>query len=393
MDGQVVDSSELEESSLPRSARVDAAKRSVKPAASAEPAIILAAANETLAPPIVLPPVPRRGFRLRQAAGLVRRVLIFGTGERALQARKVLLESDCPVDIVGFYASPKEPTGHISGVAVFGPALSLKRTAVALKADEIVIAVQDRRGGVLPLRELLDCRLHGIRIYDLVSHFEEHLGELPIDAINASWLIFGDGFRQGPARKAVKRAFDVFCSLALLILGLPIMALAALCIAAESGLPVLYRQERVGMNNRRIYVIKFRSMRVDAEKEGKPIWASTNDSRVTRVGKIIRKLRIDELPQLVSVLKGDMSLVGPRPERPFFVEQLTAEIPYYAVRHSLKPGLTGWAQVRYQYGACKEESAKKLQYDLYYVKNHSLLLDLKILFATIAVVLTGKGAQ
>jgi sugar transferase (PEP-CTERM system associated) len=255
------------------------------------------------------------------------------------------------------------------------------------------VAVGDRRGGVLPLRELLDCKLNGIRVFDMSSHYEHHLGQIPLDSLNASWLIFGNGFRQDLARRLVKRAFDIVCSVTLLVLSLPIMLLAALAIAWESGLPILYRQERIGHNNRSFHVIKFRSMRIDAEKDGCPQWASSNDSRVTRVGKIIRKLRIDELPQLISVLKGDMSLVGPRPERPFFVEQLTAEVPFYAVRHSLKPGLTGWAQVRYSYGACKDDAVRKLQYDLYYVKNHSLLLDLKILFSTIGVVLTGKGAQ
>lgn len=171
------------------------------------------------------------------------------------------------------------------------------------------------------------------------------------------------------------------------------MALAALLIVVEDGFPLLYRQERVGLNGRLFNVIKFRSMRRDAEKDGKPIWAQAQDNRATRVGQVIRKLRVDELPQLFSVLKGDMSLVGPRPERPFFVDQLTKEIPFYAVRHSVKPGVTGWAQVRYHYGATVEDSAEKLQYDLYYVKNHSLFLDIVVLFETVGVVLTGKGAH
>ena len=171
------------------------------------------------------------------------------------------------------------------------------------------------------------------------------------------------------------------------------MLIAAVFIVLEDGFPLLYRRERVGLNGRLFNVIKFRSMRRDAEKDGKPVWARAKDNRVTRVGQIIRKLRIDELPQLFSVLKGDMSLVGPRPERPFFVDQLTKEIPFYAVRHSVKPGVTGWAQVRYHYGATVEDSAEKLQYDLYYVKNHSLFLDLVVLFETVGVVLTGKGAH
>jgi exopolysaccharide biosynthesis polyprenyl glycosylphosphotransferase len=177
------------------------------------------------------------------------------------------------------------------------------------------------------------------------------------------------------------------------VLSAPIMAITALLIKLESPGPMLYRQERVGQANKTFFVTKFRSMRTDAEKDGKPQWATTNDSRVTRVGNVIRKLRIDELPQLFNVLKGEMSLVGPRPERPFFVEQLTKDIPFYAVRHSVKPGLTGWAQVRYHYGSTVEDSQQKLQFDLYYVKNHTLFLDLVVLMETVGVVLTGKGAR
>lgn len=245
----------------------------------------------------------------------------------------------------------------------------------------------------MPLRELLDCKLQGIKVVDLASHFEQTLGQIRLDSLYAGWLIFGDGFRQGSIRSGVKRLFDIVCASILILISLPIMAIAAVFIVLEDGFPLIYRQERVGLNGRLFNVIKFRSMRRDAEKDGKPVWARAKDNRVTRVGQIIRKLRIDELPQLFSVLKGDMSLVGPRPERPFFVDQLTKEIPFYAVRHSVKPGVTGWAQVRYHYGATVEDSAEKLQYDLYYVKNHSLFLDLVILFETVGVVLTGKGAH
>jgi len=255
------------------------------------------------------------------------------------------------------------------------------------------VAVTERRGGVLPLRELLDCKLAGVRVLDLASHFEQTLGQIRLDSLYAGWLIFGDGFRQGFWRTTIKRAFDVVCALILLILAAPVMALASLAIILESGMPLFYRQGRVGLNGRLFNVIKFRSMRTDAEKDGKPRWATAGDDRVTRVGRIIRKLRIDELPQLISVLNGDMSLVGPRPERPYFVDQLTREIPFYAVRHSVKPGVTGWAQERYHYGASVEDSAEKLQYDLYYVKNHTLFLDILVLFETIGVVLTAKGAQ
>jgi exopolysaccharide biosynthesis polyprenyl glycosylphosphotransferase len=194
-------------------------------------------------------------------------------------------------------------------------------------------------------------------------------------------------------RTVVKRMFDLLCATLLIVLALPVMLLTGTFILLESGGPILYRQERVGLNGRLFNVIKFRSMRLDAEQDGKPRWALAADDRVTRVGRFIRKLRIDELPQLFSVLSGDMSLVGPRPERPYFVDKLTQELPYYAVRQSVKPGVTGWAQVRYHYGASVEDAAEKLQYDLYYVKNHSLFLDLVVLFETVGVVLMGTGAQ
>ncbi len=270
---------------------------------------------------------------------------------------------------------------------------SLLDTAKALDVHEIVVALSERRGGSMPLRELLDCKLHGIRVMDLASYFEQALGQIRLESLYAGWLIFGDGFRQGLFRSAVKRLFDIVSALILLILAAPVILVTSLLIIIESGAPVLYLQERVGRNGRLFKVIKFRSMRTDAEKDGKPIWAQKQDDRTTKIGRIIRKLRIDELPQLYCVLRGDMSLVGPRPERQFFVDQLTNEIPFYAVRHSVKPGLTGWAQVRYHYGATVEDSAEKLQYDLYYVKNHSLLLDLIIMFETVVVVLTGKGAH
>lgn len=324
---------------------------------------------------------------------LNRRILVFGTGEHAAAVQRALQKSDPTAEIVGFFPSPNNEESVVPKDLILPRSQSLTDTAKALKVDEIVVAITERRGGSMPLRELLDCKLHGIKVLDLASHFEQTLGQIRLDSLYAGWLIFGDGFRQGTLRTIIKRIFDVMCALILIILALPVMLLTSILIVAENGFPVLYRQERVGLNGRLFKVIKFRSMRRDAEKDGKPVWASAADTRVTKVGKVIRKLRIDELPQLFSVLKGDMSLVGPRPERPFFVDQLTKEIPFYAVRHSVKPGVTGWAQVRYHYGATVEDSAEKLQYDLYYVKNHSLFLDLLVLFETVGVVLTGKGAQ
>jgi sugar transferase (PEP-CTERM system associated) len=324
---------------------------------------------------------------------LTRRILVFGTGARAIAVKRALNKSDPSAEILGFFPSPNDEEIAVPGNMILSRNHSLTDTAVKMKADEIVVALTERRGGSMPLRELLDCKLQGIRVLDLASHFEQTLGQIRLESLYAGWLIFGDGFQQGAMRTIIKRLFDIVCASILILLSLPIMAVTAVAIVAENGFPILYRQERVGLNGRLFNVIKFRSMRRDAEKDGKPIWATAQDDRATKVGKIIRKLRIDELPQLFSVLKGDMSLVGPRPERPFFVDQLTKEIPFYAVRHSVKPGVTGWAQVRYHYGATVEDSAEKLQYDLYYVKNHSLFLDLLVLFDTVGVVLTGKGAH
>lgn len=324
---------------------------------------------------------------------LRRRILVFGTGQQALAVKRALDHSDPSAEIIGFFPGSNEDQPHVDASMILNREHSLSDTASKLAVDEIVVALSERRGGSMPLRELLDCKLRGVRVLDIASHFEQTLGQIRLDSLYAGWLIFGDGFSQGALRTIVKQIFDIICASVLIALALPVMLLTAITIAIEDGFPVLYRQERVGLNGRLFKVIKFRSMRRDAEKEGKPVWAKAVDNRVTRSGQIIRKLRIDELPQLFSVFKGEMSLVGPRPERPFFVDQLTKEIPFYAVRHSVKPGVTGWAQVRYHYGATVEDSAEKLQYDLYYVKNHSLFLDMVILFETVGVVLTGKGAH
>ena len=321
------------------------------------------------------------------------RVLVYGAGRRAELVGKTLKKSDPNVDLVGYYASPNETVKEVSAWGLLSTEKSLTDIVREHHVDQIVVALSERRGGSMPLRELLDCKLQGVRVVDIATYFEITLGQIRLDAVSAGWLIFGEGFNQGLVRTMVKRLFDIVCATVLILLSLPVMLVAGISILVESGDPIFYLQERVGLNGRLFNVVKFRSMRTDAEKDGKPRWASAIDDRVTRVGRVIRKLRIDELPQLFSVLNGDMSLVGPRPERPFFVDKLTQEMPYYAVRQSIKPGLTGWAQVRYHYGASVEDSAEKLQYDLYYVKNHSLFLDIVILFETVGVVLMGKGAQ
>lgn len=294
--------------------------------------------------------------------------------------------------IVGFVPLPDEEL-QVPASSVLPRMDSLMSLVNRLKVREIIIAIQERRGGCFPIQDLLECKLNGVKVTDSAAFFEREQGKIRVNSLYPSWLIFGGGFDQSPLRTAIKRVFDVVASSILLIITLPVMVVTALCILLEDGSPVFYRQERVGKGGKTFMVAKFRSMRNDAEKGGKPQWALTNDPRVTRVGRIIRKLRIDELPQIFNVLNGDMSFVGPRPERPYFVNQLIAEIPYYNVRHSVKPGITGWAQVRYQYGASVEDAIEKLQYDLYYVKNHSLFLDVIILIETIEVVLLGKGGR
>jgi sugar transferase (PEP-CTERM system associated) len=339
--------------------------------------------------------VLRRAYLLHFASAPARRtrILIYGAGSAALVVADTLRSADPNADIVGHVAGPNEKEPAVPRTQLLPMNKPLPVLARELDVDEIVVALTERRAGSMPLRQLLDCKASGTKVHDLNTHFEKTLGQIRIDFLSASWLIFGDGFNQGAWRTFVKRVFDIVSATLLCLVSAPVMLLTALLIKLESPGPVLYRQERVGQNGRSFSIAKFRSMRVDAEGDGKPVWAAANDNRVTRVGQVIRKLRIDELPQLFNVLRGEMSLVGPRPERPFFVERLTQDIPFFALRHSVKPGVTGWAQVRYPYGATVEDSLQKLQYDLYYVKNHTLFLDLVVLMETVGVVLTGKGAR
>ncbi|MCH9638273.1 MAG: TIGR03013 family PEP-CTERM/XrtA system glycosyltransferase [Betaproteobacteria bacterium] len=270
---------------------------------------------------------------------------------------------------------------------------SLAMLVKKYNVEEIIIATEERRGGSFPIQELLECKMHGIEVTDIASYFERERKHIRMDSLNPSWLVFGGGFDQSFLRSAIKRIFDVIASVILLIVTLPIMLITIILILIEDGFPVFYRQERVGKGGDSFMVLKFRSMSKNAEQGQKPQWATTDDPRVTNVGRIMRKLRIDELPQIVNVLKNEMSFVGPRPERPFFVDMLGAQVPYYNIRHSIKPGITGWAQVRYPYGSSVEDAIEKLQYDLYYVKNHSLFFDFVILIHTVEVVLFGKGGR
>jgi sugar transferase (PEP-CTERM system associated) len=338
------------------------------------------------------------GYLARRAAVGARRVLIVGTGPDARSvAADLSADRGARHTLVGFYAThgdgPAAEPGAGLSAQVFPASCSIDELVQKYRVDEIIVAVREQRGGGVPMDQLLACRIRGIPVLDLAGFFERAKGEVPTDSLKASWLVYGHGFVQDGVRTAIKRAFDIVMSSVLLLIASPIMIVTALAIKLESAGPVIYRQERVGLGGRIFMCLKFRSMRADAEKDGVARWATKNDSRVTRVGAFIRKCRIDELPQLISVLRGEMSLVGPRPERPSFVQQLQAEIPFYDIRHSMKPGVTGWAQVRYSYGASVEDARRKHQFDLYYVKNHSLFLDLLVLVETVSVVLFREGAQ
>jgi len=333
-------------------------------------------------------------FKWSSLGVLQPRALVLGIGE---SAKELIIQ---PEDDFG-YRRPR----IIGFIPFYGeercvPAadvLASGETLVSLVAQynvsEIIIATQERRGGSFPIQELLECKMHGIKVTDVATFFEREKGHIRMDSLYPSWLVFGGGFDQSMFRSVIKRVFDVFACVILLVVAIPIMIITAILILIEDGYPVFYRQERVGKGGDTFMVLKFRSMRKNAEKDQAPQWATENDPRITRIGRVIRKLRIDELPQILNVLKNEMSFVGPRPERPYFVDSLCAKVPYYNFRHTIKPGITGWAQVRYPYGSSVEDAIEKLQYDLYYVKNHSLFLDVIILIDTVEVVLFGKGGR
>jgi sugar transferase (PEP-CTERM system associated) len=324
-----------------------------------------------------------------------RRVVIFGAGDRAAQIRR-LSEAGSGGNFVpaAFIAFGRANTTLEDSAVDLGEMQDSERLyefAMGCGAREIVIATDDRRG--LPVRALLSCKARGIAVTEFLTFCERESGRVDLDALRPSWLIYSDGFRVSWADRAVKRMFDVVVSITMLGLTLPLLLMTAIAIKLEDGGPIFYSQERVGLFGRRFILHKFRSMRQDAEPSGVPQWAAQRDSRVTRVGWFIRKVRIDELPQLINVLKGDMSFIGPRPERPYFVEQLRDDNPFYGERHAVKPGITGWAQISQPYGASLQDARQKLSYDLYYVKNHNLLLDIIILIQTVRVILFGEGAR
>jgi sugar transferase (PEP-CTERM system associated) len=333
-------------------------------------------------------------FRLMNLDGLKKRVLVYGHSVHMVAFTRMRRRSDrAGYHLVGIVHHPGDPVDPL-GEAVFEAPNGLKALCKELDIDELVVALKDRRH-VLPVKELLECRLAGISVIEFISFMERETGRIQLDLLSPGWMTFGEGFRRDGVRRFTARALDFIASVVLLLAASPFMVLAVLAIWLEDGRKgagVFYRQVRVGFEGKPFELIKFRSMRADAEAGGAQ-WAKANDSRVTRVGAFIRKTRIDELPQLLNVLRGHMSFVGPRPERPEFVRELEEKIPYYVYRHSVKPGITGWAQISYPYGSSIEDAKQKLQYDLYYVKNHNLMLDLTILLQTVEVVLMGKGAR
>ncbi|MES9824677.1 MAG: TIGR03013 family XrtA/PEP-CTERM system glycosyltransferase [Candidatus Thiodiazotropha endolucinida] len=325
---------------------------------------------------------------------LKRRVLVLGVGINADRIEESVKAKDTVGIVVVGYVNLGDRIELIDEDRQVVKDQTLLEISNRLAVDEIVVAVDDRRKK-LPNHELLECKIKGIQILDLLTFFEKELSIINIDLLYPSWMLYTDGYRQRALNRTIKKTFDMIVGIVIFIVSAPVMVLVTLASLIESGGrdPILYSQVRVGKNGKLFKVYKFRSMRTDAEADGVARWASKNDTRITKLGGFLRKTRLDELPQIFNILNGDMSLVGPRPERPEFVLQLSNDIPYYLQRHWVKPGLTGWAQLLYPYGASEEDAKRKLEYDLYYVKNASTMLDFIILLQTIEVVLLGKGAQ
>jgi len=294
--------------------------------------------------------------------------------------------------LTGFVTAAAGRVENHFGIPVLGSAHQMEAIAHEHGISRIIVALEDRRGA-LPIRELVTVRVQGVRVEDATTALSALTGRIALHAVRPSWFVFSDGFYRSRWNDVLKRVLDIFGSICGLILSSPVMLLVALAIKLDSRGPVFYRQTRVGGKRKHFEVIKFRSMRVDAEKGTGAQWAQEDDPRVTRVGRFLRKYRLDEFPQFLNVIRGDMSFVGPRPERPCFVEELRKAIPYYDERHSVRPGITGWAQVQYSYGSSVEDAFKKLEFDLFYLKNMSITFDLAIIFRTIRIVTGGQGGR
>ncbi len=329
-----------------------------------------------------------------QLTAPVQHVVILGTGSLAASlAREINLRNDLTMRLAGFVsASPGPAEESLNGVPVLGSAADLEEIARSRPVARIIVALEDRRG-VMPVRELVSLRVRGVQIEEAASTLSALTGRVSLGAVRPSWFVFSDGFHRSQWNEILKRLLDLLAATAGLLLSLPIMLLVAIAVRLDSKGPVLYRQTRVGLMGKSFEVLKFRSMRQDAERYTGAQWAVENDPRITRVGRFLRKYRLDELPQFWNVIRGEMSFVGPRPERPCFVEELRRVIPYYDERHSVRPGITGWAQVQLHYGASVEDALAKLEYDLFYLKNMSILFDLAIIFQTVRIVIGGNGAR
>jgi sugar transferase (PEP-CTERM system associated) len=324
----------------------------------------------------------------------LQRVAILGTGQLALEvARELTRRPDLNLQLVGFVGGTAGPEGEkIFGFPVLGTAGEMERIASDCDISKIVVALEDRRG-VLPVRELVSLKVRGVRVDDASSALSALTGRVVLRTLKPSWVVFSDGFHRSKWNDLAKRTLDLAFGIVGLVLSLPLMGLVAAAVKLDSKGPVFYRQVRVGRMNRHFQVLKFRSMGTDAERENRAQWAVENDPRVTKVGRFIRKYRLDELPQFINVIGGDMSFVGPRPERPEFVQDLRKTIPYYDERHTIRPGITGWAQVQYKYGASVEDAFSKLEFDLFYLKNMSVAFDVAIIVRTIRIVLTGHEGR
>ncbi|MDH3972735.1 MAG: TIGR03013 family PEP-CTERM/XrtA system glycosyltransferase [Deltaproteobacteria bacterium] len=322
------------------------------------------------------------------------KVLLIGTGDLAQKiGSKIYTEPHHGLHLAGFIDdNPHQADQGNVNPGIVGGYGDIARVVREKEVRRIIVALADRRAK-LPMSALLDCKLKGVTIEEGETFNERLEGKVPLDQLKPSWMVFSDGFKSLRSRKILKRILDIFLSALLLIPAAPLLLITPLLIKLESKGPAIFKQKRVGENGREFDIYKFRSMRTDAEDSTGPVWAREKDNRITKIGAFIRKVRIDELPQIFNVIKGDMSFVGPRPERQFFVDQLKREIPYFEMRTVVKPGLTGWTQVKYPYGATIDDAREKLQYDIYYIKNMSPVLDFIIFFMTIKVVLFGKGAR
>ena len=322
------------------------------------------------------------------------RVLILGTSPAGIElVREIIKRPELHLKVVGFLDERGENIGKsLVNPGIIGGVNDVESVVDREKIDHVVLALAERRG-CTPAKQLLHLKFSGIQVDDAHSYYERVTGRILLERLSPSWLILSEGFNKSKILISAKRAIDIGVSLFLLILFAPAMAATALAVWLESGSPVLFRQTRVGLEGKPFEVLKFRSMTQDAESDGKPRWAVAGDHRITRVGGFIRKCRLDELPQLINVLRGEMSLVGPRPERPHFCELLEQQIPFFGQRHAVRPGITGWAQVKYAYGSTVEDAKAKLELDLFYIKNLSIMLDLAIIFETAKVMLLQRGAK